>query len=1081
MSQPETPPANVAKQRTCSQCGRPLPSGVPAGLCPVCNLRGALDDQEAASGGPLEAIDFGPPAEKHGSSAPLGVFGDYELIEEIARGGMGVVYKARQVSLDRVVAVKTILAGELATPEFIRRFRAEAAAAAVLHHPNIVAIHEVGVHAGKHFFSMDLVEGPSLAALVGHVPLPARRAAQYVNAIAKAVHYAHENGILHRDLKPSNVLIDADNQPRITDFGLAKRLEGASSLTVSGPLIGSPNFMPPEQASAKHGRVGRRSDVYGLGGILYHLLTARPPFQADSVEAVVSQLLTADPVYPRLLNHSVPRDLETICLKCLEKEPGRRYATAEALAEELDRFLAGKPIRARPIGPLGKVWRWARRNPLPASLAVALALVFAAGLGGVLWQWRKATERLWESYLAQAHANRWSGRAGRRFDSLVVLRRAAAIQPSMELRNEAIACLTLSDGREGKTWLTATNSLAVFDPGCQRYAYWNPPEGLSIVRVADGAELLRLADREETVGTRFLCFSPDGERLAAASTNSERFRVRVWDLPRRAVRYDTVLDGARPTVAFSPDSRLLVAGDKHGVVRVFDLVAQREAKRLQVMPSAMHLVFDPTGTRLAVSGVFSRDVQVIEFDTGKTIATLPHPEGVAETSWHPDGVQLATPCEDFRVRIWDVPSRSLRMTLEGHTSVPKAVKFNHAGDLLASTGWDGVTRFWDLIRGKEQFSLPGGWPGVSTFSSDDSQLPFGPDPPKLGIWQIATGRECRRLGLAGRTYNAAFSADGRLLATSHDDGARLWDIMAGHVCAVLPAQGCRCVLFHPGGLSLVLSGYMGLQQWPLQTSEDADALTLRIGPPQTLLDLPLEQARWLPDGQALVVAGPHGVRVIELGPPLRMRHHCQHPNAASLAISGDGNWIASGTWMGEGVRIWNVRTANLVTNLALGLNVAVAFSPNGRWLVTGSPLEYRFWRVGSWEPVHAIRRYRTDRMFGIMAFSPDAQTLALVRGRNSDLRLVEADTGREWAAIEAGDPHCFSAHGNRLVTCEPDGLVRLWDLRRIRQQLAAMNLDWDAPLGEPEPPFASEKPLRIVVEVERHDATHPIPTANERQ
>ncbi|HOY59273.1 MAG TPA: serine/threonine-protein kinase [Verrucomicrobiota bacterium] len=502
--------------------------------------------------------------EEHEWGAPLGAFGDYELIEEIARGGMGVVYRARQLSLNRVVAVKTILAGEFATPEFIRRFRAEAAAAAVLHHPNIVAIHEVGIHAGRHFFSMDLVEGPSLATLVGHVPLPAKRAARYVNAIAKAVHYAHENGILHRDLKPSNVLIDADDQPRITDFGLAKRLEGETGLTVSGHLVGSPNFMPPEQASAEHGKVGRPSDVYALGGILYYLLTARPPFQADSIEAVVSHLLTIEPVSPRLLNHSVPRDLETICLKCLEKEPGRRYPTAAALAEELDRFLAGKPIQARPIGLIGKVWRWARRNPLPAGLALALALVCAAGFGGVVWQWRKARERLWESYVAQAHANRWSGRAGRRFNSLEVLRRAAAMRPSMELRNEAIACLTLSDGREGKTWPTATNTAAVFDPECQRYASWNPTEGLAIVRVADGAELLRLSDREETAGRRWLSFSPNGELLAAASTDSERSRVRVWDLPRRAVRYDTVLEAARPTLAFSPDSRLLVAGDKHG-------------------------------------------------------------------------------------------------------------------------------------------------------------------------------------------------------------------------------------------------------------------------------------------------------------------------------------------------------------------------------------------------------------------------------------------------------------------------------------------------------------------------------------
>jgi serine/threonine protein kinase len=216
-----------------------------------------------------------PPPRLNQESLPLGSFGDYELLDEIARGGMGVVYKARQRKLERIVAVKLILAGSLAGKEFVQRFRTESAAAAILQHPNIVAIHEVGVHDGRHYFSMDYVEGQNLAQLVGQQPLPASKAARYVELIAQAIHYAHERGILHRDLKPSNVLIDAANdQPRITDFGLARRLDGESSLTLTGQVLGSPNFMPPEQAGGGHGKVGRTSDVYALGGILYHLLTA---------------------------------------------------------------------------------------------------------------------------------------------------------------------------------------------------------------------------------------------------------------------------------------------------------------------------------------------------------------------------------------------------------------------------------------------------------------------------------------------------------------------------------------------------------------------------------------------------------------------------------------------------------------------------------------------------------------------------------------------------------------------------------------------------------------------------------------
>jgi serine/threonine-protein kinase len=294
-----------------------------------------------------------------------------------------------------------ILSGRFAAKESIQRFRTEAEAAAKLQHPTIVAIHEIGEHEGHHYFSMDYVEGKNLAQLVRDQPLAAQRAAAYVKTIAEAIHYANERGVLHRDLKPSNVLIDAFDQPHVTDFGLAKRLtdsalstQDASQLTLTGQILGTPSYMSPEQASASHGTLGPATDIYSLGAILYDLVTGRPPFSAATPHETLSQVQTTEPVAPRLLNSTVPRDLETICLKCLDKEPRRRYGTAQELAEELGRFLRDEPILARPTNRLERAWRWCRRHPaLATSSATALGLLLTVAIGSPIAALRISRER----------------------------------------------------------------------------------------------------------------------------------------------------------------------------------------------------------------------------------------------------------------------------------------------------------------------------------------------------------------------------------------------------------------------------------------------------------------------------------------------------------------------------------------------------------------------------------------------------------------------------------------------------------------------------------------------------------------
>jgi len=366
----------------CSQCAQPLLGDAPQSLCPQCLLAAALASQSALASHQEHTSD---PSSSEAIAPEAGVrlkyFGDYELLEEIARGGMGIVWKARQTSLKREVALKMVRAGALATPQEVARFLREAEAAANLQHPHIVAIHEVGEYGGQHYFSMDYVAGRNLAALIKDGPLPPQGAARYVQIIAEAIQYAHQRGTLHRDLKPQNVLIDAMDQPRITDFGLAKVMTDDSLLTQPGVVMGSPSYMPPEQAEGRVADIGPASDVYALGAMLYELLTGKPPFRAATAMATLREVVQTEPENPQRSNRGIPDDLATICLKCLEKLPQNRYPTARALAEELDRFLKGDPILARPASPVRKAISAVRRHPgRVAALAAFLLVALAIGL-----------------------------------------------------------------------------------------------------------------------------------------------------------------------------------------------------------------------------------------------------------------------------------------------------------------------------------------------------------------------------------------------------------------------------------------------------------------------------------------------------------------------------------------------------------------------------------------------------------------------------------------------------------------------------------------------------------------------------
>jgi WD40 repeat protein/predicted Ser/Thr protein kinase len=912
---------------------------------------------------------------------------------------MGVVYKARQVSLDRLVAVKMILAGEFATQQFVQRFRTEASAAAVLHHPNIVAIHEVGVHAGQHFFSMDFVDGPSLAAVVGHQPLPARRAAQYLKTIAEAIHYAHQQGILHRDLKPSNVLIDANDQPRITDFGLAKRLENAepgtrnAELTVSGQVLGSPNFMPPEQATAKHGKVGRYSDVYALGGILYHLLTARPPFQADSLEVIVSQVLTVEPVSPRLLDPTVPRDLETICLKCLEKEPSRRYATAQALADELGRFLRGIPILARPVSRPERAWRWCQRKPALATAVGAVVLVAAVGFAGIVSQWRRA-----ELQRRKAESSEYAADMHLAQLALADNNRALAVGLLDKYRPKGKSEIDLRHWEWRYLW-----QLCQGDELSTLHRYPRPvcavavskDEKLLAVAYWDQLALWDLTTKRPLTGlpiatTEALAFSPTGNLLAVGTWNAAgQPGIDLWDMSAGKVTKTLARETEVRSVAFSPDGKLLATFDNRGSIKVVDWPSDRTLTNFTVPPPRRRptgvVVFSPEGNRLAIGEDYGH-VQLLDLRTGTVVPfQTQSSEGVTALVLSANAKLLAAALGSA-VRLWDANSGESRGQLTNHTGWVKALAFTPDGRQLASASRDGTIR----------------------------------------IWSVADHTELRCLRSSGEGLEAlAMLPDGRTLVTGSDGGSVcLWDATAR---SRVPAHTNWAIAFGIDSLTEIET-----RQFALETLDPRAACRFGFA--------------FTPDSRGFITTDRYGslalwdarsVRVTENLPVLGSNHW-------GVALSPDGRWLAAGKTP-EILTIWDWTTRRAVTNFAVPCEYygKLAFSRSGNFLFAVAinnewVTSTRIWQTGDWKEVALTG----NQSAGILSvdLSPDDRLLA-AGYQDGSVKLSRFPSGQHETTFTNHQAHVtgvlFSPDGRELVSTSFDRSVRLWDVS-VRRELATL-------------------------------------------
>lgn len=670
--------------------------------------------------------------------------GDYAILEEIARGGMGVVYKARQLSVNRIVALKMMLSGQFAGEEERSRFHLEAEAAGQLDHPNIVPVYEAGTHDGRPFLSMGFVDGLSLRGLLAQGPLAPRDAATMARSMALAVHYAHTKGIVHRDLKPQNVLVDAAGQPRITDFGLAKVLATDSGMTTTGQILGTPSYMPPEQAAGRIDQIGPASDVYSLGATLYNLLTGRPPFQAASTIETIQQVLQKEPVSLVALNSAVPRDLETICLKCLHKEPFRRYESAQALADDLGRFLAGEPIRARPFGALERVWRWCRRKPLAAGLIAASVAILIFGAAGVFYRNQYLTtegrladaQKLRQVHECYALLNKVREmvarpRPGWTWEALDILQRAVQMRtPEMEMADiESLAAEALTR-RDVRT-------VAVLAPGIQSeaLAFTRDGERLAIAQMKHAlqcvVQVYSTTDHQllksysfSTAGTSLgklfsgttnyqegilsLAWSPDGRWLVAGTRFGKLIRWDTQDNSPIPIEWQAHQDRVRQIV-FSSDGQTLYSMQD-------SLKKWNAADQFQEIPVADNAVFSLDLSRDGtLAAIYNAAKQHCGFgpheDEHWLNAAHEKLEGRAPV-FSPDGRFLVILAENgARVRVLDARDGDevISWSTEdenGRSSVAR-VHYTTDGSTLVGADDRNRLRFWDVCSGKEVLpSLP---------------------------------------------------------------------------------------------------------------------------------------------------------------------------------------------------------------------------------------------------------------------------------------------------------------------------------------------------------------------------------------
>jgi eukaryotic-like serine/threonine-protein kinase len=928
------------------------------------------------------------PAGRPALSTPTRL-GDFELVKRLGGGAMGVVFEARQMSLNRPVAVKMLRAGLFAGEADLRRFRIEAEAVAHLDHPRIVPIYGVGEHDDCRYFSMKLVRGGSLAHRLTNYPADVRAAARLVAEVARAIQHAHDRGILHRDLKTSNILLDDEGSPLVTDFGLAKRSGDDSSLTQPGAILGTPSYMAPEQACGERIAITSLTDVYGLGAVLYALLTGRPPFVADTILETIEEVRQRAPVPPSRINPSVGRDLETICLRCLQKDPWRRYSSADALADDLSRWLDGEPIAARPVGASARVWMWSRRNPTVAGLLTALFL-FALG---TTWQWWRA-----EALLYQARRDSSSeaidhalsicaqGDVGR---GMLRLAEALETAPSHATDLKQAVRANLMAWSQHQTQLT--NLLPHSDK--VHFVAFSPDGRTAVTASPDGTARLWSAHTGEPRGEPLrhergvmqAAFSPDSHLVITASLDRT---ARLWEVdsgrPRGApLRHH----GPVRSVAFSPDGRTVLTGSNDGAAQLWEVANQQPlGKPLSHNGWVQQVVFRPDGNAAITAGQFDDKLRFWDLRTGQVIG--------APIPYHPGRR------DNRAVQFFDCSaSGELILTTGSWMSGEKesaqvwdATKFERLGPALSHD---------DNIR-------------ALVLSRDGNVAMTGSDDRTARLWDARSGKSiCRPLRHKGQVLAVALNASGTLaLSGSEDRTARIWRVSGGEpVGDPLHHPGqVLAVCFRPDDRAVLTGCDDGVARlWTLAPAAPA-------GTPVPGADLKsLPHLAHSPDGRTILIGHTDGTAQVRdaatmhaLGPPLRHEYAI-----LSVAISPDGTRLLTGGVDGT-VHFWSARTRQLTGRALLhqGPVHSAAFSSDGEMVLTGSgDRTARLWDSATGKPIG-------------MPMTHSAAVVAVAWSENGDAPLTKTEDGivRRWerAARATGPDERFVLWAQVAVGAEID-------------------------------------------------------------